>query len=229
MKVYPFLFLLLFLGNRRYKEIALSFLSAGLLTLASLAYITPSISYSWHGIGRGLKDYQEDVFMRIIAYAIPYDHSIFTVAKRLYASIAPSLPHMRIAVDAYLVTLALVGAVLCFGRMRHLPIVNQVLCLTLIQTFWPPSSFDYTLINLFIPFTLLTYSALEAPRQEHLATMMLLLGSLMAGMTELIYRRAGFGGQARACLSLVLLYFAVRFPIELTVGPHRPADLLAPV
>ena len=82
MKIYPFIFLGLYLLNRRFRPILLAAVIGIVSTLLGLRFLTPSILFSWHGVGDGLANYNAE-FATNIGIVFGYDHSVFTLVKAL--------------------------------------------------------------------------------------------------------------------------------------------------
>ena len=76
-----------------------------------------------------------------------------------------------------------------FLRIRHLPVINQVLCLCIAFILLPPVSYDYTLLHLYVPWGLLVMFAQEQQilRREvpGLTAAFVCLGILMAPLMNL--------------------------------------------
>jgi hypothetical protein len=86
--------------------------------------------------------------------------------------------------------------------------------LTLAATFLPPSSYDYTLIHIFLPGAMLVLMAIERRNEaiDGLNAVALCFAYLMAAETELVWHRTGFAGATKAVVFLVLFYLALRYP-----------------
>ena len=222
MKIYPFIFLGLYLVRRRVGPLVVSALTAVVLTLVSLRYLTPSILFSWHGIGDGLANYNVE-FEHFIPLTIGYDHSPFTLVK-FAARLVPFLQqHIRTLLHVYLAVAALTGITLFFTTIRKLPFTNQVFSLILAETFLPPSTYDYTLIHLFIPAAMLILFAIDQADRvvPGLNTMFLCLALLLGFETELIFHHQRLGGCFKALVFLVLFGLVLRFPLHGT-WPEDP-------
>jgi hypothetical protein len=216
MKIYPLIFLGLFLSHRQYRPITIALIVAGMLTIGSLAFLTPSISYSWHGISYGLNDYSIHVVQDLVPDAIGYDHSFFTVIKTLVGRILGRPDRIGLALHLYLAVAVVGGLALYFFRIRFLPVISQVFCFTLACTFLTPSSFDYTLLALYIPWAMLVIYAVRlegAPRHlPGLLAAFIGLALLIGADTELIAGHHRFGGQIKALVFPLVFFVALRYP-----------------
>ncbi len=216
LKLYPFIFIALFLPRRQYRQFALAFAVAALVTLAGLWLVDPDIRASWAGTQHGIARFSE---VYIVEYReLRFDHSLFALVKFL-----GTLRGRRIAVvnlqwglARYLPIAGLAGFVVWLLRIRHLPLINQVLCLTIATILLPPISYDYTLLHLYIPWALLVLYTLEMQHRfpRGLTAAFCSFAVLLAPETEFIWNGQSFGGQIKAVILLVLLLLALcyRFP-----------------
>ena len=222
MKIYPFIFLGLYLLNKRFGPVLLAALVGIVTTVLGLRFLTPSILFSWHGVGDGLANYNQE-FAHNIGIAFGYDHSVFTLVKALVFFV-PFLHHrLPTLLNLYYLAAAVTGTTLFFTRIRKLPFVNQVFALVLAETFLPPSTYDYTLIHLFLPTTMLILLAVEQRGSlvPGLRAMFLSLALILGFMTELIFHGQRFAGCVKATIFLVLFALVLRYPLHGT-WPENP-------
>ncbi len=225
MKLYPAIFLALLFTQRRYRQFAGGLVVAAAATLAGLWLVCPTLSVSWSGTLGGLEGFRQAYILRF--EQVGFDHSLFALAKGLWRlHTSTSLPPETLAtmLRLYLAAAALAAA-LYFLRIRHLPAVNQVLCLTIVSILLPPVSYDYTLIHLFVPLALLLVVAVEqrAYPMRGLSVALVLLAILMAPETEFIVRGNSLGGQVKALALVALLGVALHFRF-----PSRYDERLSP-
>ena len=104
-----------------------------------------------------------------------------------------------------------------------MPFVNQVFALVLAETFLPPSTYDYTLIHLLLPATMLILLAVEQRDRliPGLNAMFLSLAVIFGFMTELIFHGQRFAGCIRATTFLFLFGLILRYPLHGT-WPENP-------
>ena len=113
----------------------------------------------------------------------------------------------------YLAILALAGCVLFVTRIAKLPVVNQILALTVASILLPPVSYDYTLIHLYVPFALVVFAVLN--REDHSAPVLItfcLFAYLLSWQSEFILHGVRFGSQTKAVALLALLCVSVVYP-----------------
>jgi hypothetical protein len=219
MKLFPFVYLGLFLAKRRYSGMLTAVLTAIVVTLASLRYINPSIAFAWHGIGINLAYYQETVALAV-RQELGFDHSVFGLIKTLIASahLPAEATNLKPILRGYMAIAACGGVALFFLCIRHLPVINQVMCLCVASILLPPVSFDYTLLHLYIPWAMLVVFAVQ---QKHrftpgLTAVFLCFGVLMSIQTEVILDRRSYSGQIKALALVALMVLALKFPFPTT-------------
>jgi len=112
----------------------------------------------------------------------------------------------------YLIAAAIAGTALYFAVIRRLPMLNQVLALTLCAVLLPPLSADYTLLELLLPFGLLCLYAVEIrqPRRG-LAACFGCFAVLFAWETFLTIHYA-FDRPMRTLVLTLLLIIVLRAP-----------------
>ena len=218
IKIFPFLYLGLLLSRRRYLPIAVSLLFAVALTLVSLWIVYPDLRVSWTYIQAGVDNFRQ-VFMLHLREERGFDHSLFG----LYKNLAPHLPtpdRLARILSLYLLVAATAGIALYVLRIRKLPVINQLLALTVASILLPPTSFDYTLVHLYAPWVLLLFYLLHRYRQDPslrsaspaLAPTLLCFAVLFAPLTEFIVHGETIGGPIRAVALVLLFTLALVYP-----------------
>ena len=119
----------------------------------------------------------------------------------------------------YTITTALGGLVAYFARIRKLPFVNQVLCLTLATVMLPPVSFDYTLIHLYTPFALWALLLADRNGERRLLApgtqgVLLCFVILFSQVGEVILQGDRLGGQIKAVALLALFVLGLWYPLR---------------
>ena len=248
MKLYPFIFLGLPLARRQIArrqtarrqtarrqtarrqvaQIAFGLLVAAAFTVFSLWLEAPSIPYSWRRTNEGIASFHLGYVVGIRPEQA-FDHSLWGFA-RAFLPTHLSLHTMSASSDLYLLVVGVIGLFLYFWRIQHLPATNQVLCLTVAAICFMPVSFDYTLIHLYIPWTLLVLLAVDAASELRyvpgLAPAFLCFTVLCSPQTELIYHAATLEGRVKTVALVALLIVGLRFPFRF--GPNsRPSSFSA--
>jgi hypothetical protein len=234
MKIFPFIYLGLLLAKRKYREIAFSLAIAALTTITSLWLLGGNdIPATWRHIKTGIDTFRTVYMLVYRPREIGFDHSLFAIVK----CIVPTPPWGDVPASlltAYLATGALAGIALYFLKIRHLPLINQVLCLSVASILLPPVSYDYTLMHLYIPWAMLVLYAQQqtstvrnvaarispdsplrnvaAQNRPGLSAAFLLLAILFAPESEFIHAQIRFGGQIKAGALMALLLVGLKFP-----------------
>ena len=219
MKILPFAYLGLFLTRRHYRLIPVALLSVAAVTLPSLWLVYPHLGDSWHLTNLAVSKFRTTVTLGMF---IPeFDHSAFALLKRfLFRHI--SAHHLGVLLTAYSATVVILMLVLFFGRIRKLPVINQVLCLCVATVLLPPTSFDYTLMALYLPWALLVVFAILQDKKGQaspgLVPAMVCFAILFVPETEIIYHHLAAGGQIKALTLVALLYIGLRYRFPLTTS-----------
>ncbi len=222
LKLYPFIFLGLFLPRRRYGGFLLGLATFAAVTLVSLYFIGPTIAAAarWDAeqIAAFSKYYVGDV------WALGYDHSFFGLFK---AATLHWHPNYYAWARPFSIAVALLSVALYFLRIWSLPLPNQVLALSILSVTLAPLSFDYTLLNLYPAFAMLAVLAIQAQRRTaqvpSLSATMVLFALIFTPQSYIILDGVRYGAQLRAiCLiALLVLALTTRLP-ELELSAHAP-------
>lgn len=218
-KLYPVVYLGLFLARRRYRPILVGVLTASLSTVVGLWLMYPDISISFHQVQIGLQQFQSVFVHHIRPVEIGFDHSLFSVYKQICK---PNTERLQQIAPLYLLLAGVAGVVLFFTRIVRLPLANQVVLLTVATILLPPVSFDYTLLHLYTPlcFVLTLGPRLDTTKQGRL--ILLLFALLLAPLTEFIWHGERLEGQIKALLLLALFVAGLIWHFD---GSDLPASL----
>lgn len=223
MKIFPFVYLGLMLAKRKYREVVFAGIVAVGTTISSLWVVGPDILDSWHGILSGLAEYRSMYLLRFRPTEISSDHSLFAVYKRFTPHFPPP-EMMGHILTVYLALAALAVVALYFLRIRYLPIINQVLCFCVAYILLSPCCYDYTLMNLYVPWAMLVLFAQDQWSAKRtipgLAAAFVCLAVLVSPETEFIYRGVGFAGQIKAGILVVLMYIALKYRFGAAESPQ---------
>jgi len=219
MKIFPIILLGLLFSRRKYKQMVWGVGVAILADLGSLWLLGPSIAVAHRQIAHGIAMFQQIYVETTNKSMLICDHSLFALVKLLLIKFGrANAPHLlHIAVPIYLATAALTGLLFFFFVIRKLPFLNQVLILTLCAVSLPPTSFDYTLLHLAVPFALLSLYALDVWNAGDaipagLNAAMALFGLIFADL-NLFGMHGSLMGPTRAVAILVLLGTLLRHPL----------------
>ena len=233
MKIFPIIYLGLFLSKKQYRYALYTSLSAAGSTVVSLWLVCPEIAYSWHQTLMALTSFEHEYVVGIRPVEIGFDHSLFALLKLISTTLF-NVQDPQARLGLYLATVALVGIILFFLRIRYLPLTNQVLCLSVAAILLPPVSYDYTLLHLYPGLVLLISYALYRDRvspqetSKALWAALLLLAFLLSPESELIWHGIRYAGQLKALSLVALAFVSLRWPFE-APGLPEPSRQTPPI
>lgn len=210
IKMYPFVFIGLFLPQRRYREAALSVFTAALVSLVALRAMSSDIWYAFHWNRIQLEAFGK--YYAASPNSLGYDHSFFALVKyalvRWHVDIGP-------AVRPYTLIMAVICVVLYFSRIWRISPVNQILALSILSVTIAPTSYDYTLLSLYAALAILCVIAVETPAasQSRLIPFFFLFALVLTPESYAVLDGARLGGQLRAICLLALLVLALCKPL----------------
>jgi hypothetical protein len=227
MKIFPFVYFGLSIAKKQYRQAVFGFLVTGTSTAAAFWLVCPMLSQSVRGIQRGLDTFRESY---VVHYRIEngFDHSIFAFIKKVFPFLrsTDTLSHI---LPVYLACAACVGVVLFFVRIRHLAFANQVLCLCVASILLPPTSHDYTLLHLYVPWVLLIFVSLEQntirEKVSGLGAAFLCFAILFSPENEFLLHSSQFGGQIKAVVLVILMYIGLKYPFTATESLRSEPDI----
>jgi hypothetical protein len=216
LKIIPFLYLGLFLARRQYRLIFFALLVAAAVTLPSLWLVYPHISESLRLTNLAISKFRSVVTLRNYPQTT-FDHSLFGLIKEIsFRFVSPD--QLSEMLTAYSAISLFSFLVLYFTRIQRLPLINQVLCLCVATLILPPTSFDYTLLSLYLPWALLVLFAVQQGRKHEtvpgLSAAMVCFAMLFVPETEMILYHHSFAGQFKALVLIALFYIGVSYPFQ---------------
>lgn len=234
MKIFPLALLALLLSQRRYREFTGGIVVALAVTLASLSLLGPSIPEAQRQINAGLRIVTTADALALTSPGPDTNHSLYTVVREAVLLANHRHPHTSVPqpeLDAALLrpvyftylTLGGIAAVAAyFLRLRRLPMLNQILAITVCAVMLPPLSRDYTLLHLLVPLGLLClYTASQSQPVRGLAACFVCFALLFTAGTYLdfVYPLAA---QVRAASLLTLFVLLLVHPFA---SPYLDEDL----
>lgn len=214
LKIFPFVYLALLLSKKKYRELAFGVAVAVALNIFSLWALCPPITVAYRGLEAGFNSFRIHYALAFRPMETGFDHSLFGFIKRVAAlfHVYAMPPHV---LTDYLVATSVFGLALYFVRIRKLPFLNQALCLCVVSILLPPTSHDYTLLHLYVPWGLMVLYAIDRWKAgqsvEGLKWVFVCFAILVSAESELIFHW-GFSGQVKAIALAVLLVIALRKP-----------------
>lgn len=214
MKIFPFVYLALLLSKRKYRELASGIVFGAALYTVSLWAICPSLATANRGLAAGFDFFRVHYALAFRPIETGFDHSIFGFIKRVAAECHVYTMPPRV-LTGYLLVVSLVGLILYFARIKKLPLLNQALCLCIASILLPPTSHDYTLMHLYVPWGLIVLYAIERWKAgqsvDGLKWVFVCFAVLVSAESEFIFHW-GFSGQLKAIALVVLLVIALSKP-----------------
>ncbi len=217
-KLYPIVLLTLLLTKRRFRAFGLGLATFAIVSFFSMAYLGPSISIALRGSLRNIFGYQAVRTTEGSLHEFAANHSGF-----IPFSFIASVMGMN---NRNLTTLYYsCGAAIFIGvflvRLRRLPVLNQLLAVTIFMVILPPISYFYTLVHLYAPALALMLFAIRTEKRgisvRGLAGTILLFVPIFAAFTLFTYPTVFlFGGLIQSVLLLVLFLCSLQFRFEVT-------------
>jgi hypothetical protein len=220
IKPFPILFFLLLLWRLRVKEILAGAAAALVLNLAALAAIGPSIPAAYASMSTGVGNFYGTFATSYRLGDLAVDHSLFALFKQLVRAALrwpdPNQVGPRLAAygPVYFGLCAVLGLGSTIWFFRK-PFLNQLFAVVLLMLLLPFTSFDYTLIYLYLPWGLfLVCVACEGFPAKKSLGLLLPLALIFTPQTYLIVGSVTpVGAQIKALALLWLLAFAAIVPI----------------
>jgi len=213
-KFYPAVLLLLLLARRKFRAFAVGMLVFVVVTLLSTAYLGPDLATAWKGSLQNVFGYQLLRAAELSTREMNANHSWFLPVKLAAAIAGTSALKL---VKAYYVCGGLLFVAVFFGRLRKMPVANQLLGASIFMMAFPTISYFHTLVNLYAPLLVLFFLAIRADRAgvriAGLSTAILLFIPLFASFQLFTFPTAFlFCGVVQTILLLVLFLYAVQYP-----------------
>lgn len=219
LKYYPVLPILALLSLRAYKPLLLGVLVAGVTSVICLAYVDPAFA-EFLGNSKLSVSFMGNLYFSQMQFP-EYDHSLFMLYKTGYRWTKhwgdPSFVGSFSSLP-YLICAAALGVAVYFGRLRNLPVLNQLIGLTVCSVLLPPISYDYTLVSLLAPCALLCIYAATAWRLGQtirgLTPALMCFSLIFTWGTFLTFAHTRFAGQVRTIALLALLSVLLIYPFR---------------
>jgi hypothetical protein len=225
MKLYPIVLLMLLLPRRRYSAIMLGVITFVALTVLSLWWLGPTMSIAWHGALTGVFGYQGMRADEFSLRELAGNHSYFALVK-----VVAMVKHWSLAKATlpYYACGAVVMLVAYFGKLRKMPVANQLLALSVFMVSLPTVSYFHTLANLYAPLVVLMFVAIDAEKAgvelPGLTATIMVFVPLFTSWTVLTFQRVFlFAGLVQAMLLVGLFLCALQYPFAVDAGRRAEA------
>jgi hypothetical protein len=217
-KLYPIILLALLVAKLRWKAFILGIGAFLIGSIVSMAYMGPTMSEALKRSLRNIFEYQNARASEWSGHEFAANHSAFVPVK--FAALVAGRVTAPSA-NLYYLGGALIFVALFFGKVRKMPVINQVLVVTTFMVILPPISYFYTLVHLYAPFLMLVFLAIRAERAgmriRGLTGTILLFVPIFAAFTIFTYPKVFlFGGLIQAVMLIGLLLCAAQFPFDLS-------------
>jgi hypothetical protein len=215
-KLYPMILLALLLAKLRLRAFVLGMATFLVASIFSMEYIGPSMSLALRTSLRNVFAYQDVRTSQWNLHEFAANHSAFIPVRFVALIVGGAAMNLT---NLYYLFGGLVFIALFVGRVRKMPITNQVLVLTAFMVMLPPISYFYTLTHLYAPFLMLMFLAIQAERAgvriPGLLGTILLFVPIFASFTIFTYPKAFLlGGLIQALMLMSLLLRAIQFPFS---------------
>jgi hypothetical protein len=193
------------------------------VTLLSVMWLGPDLGTAWKGSLQNVFGYQQFRAAELSTREMNANHSWFLLVK--FAAAIAATSALKLVKGYYLVGGLLFLAVF-FGRLRKMPVANQLLGASVFMVALPTISYFHTLVNLYAPLLVLFFIAIRADRAgvkvPGLGTAILLFVPLFASFQLFTFPTFFlFCGILQAILLLVLFLYAVQYPFPEPVSETR--------
>jgi hypothetical protein len=224
MKIFPGVLLLLLLARKRYWDFGLAIAGVAVFSWGSLWLAGPTTARAAGGIADGLAYLRQVQIFDYKPIEISFDHSLFALVKQVcfravhdVARVNALLPHIYLVYG--LSAVAFFSAAYFFA-IRRLPVLNQLLALSAFSVLLPYVSYDYTLVNLFVPFAILIFvlaadaadGRLRLTRGKMLC-LLLPYAVIFTPQSYLVYHVVGYGAQVKTAALCAAIGAAIRIPL----------------
>ncbi|GFE58137.1 glycosyltransferase 87 family protein [Geobacter sp. AOG1] len=146
MKLYPGVFVVLYLAERKYRNIIVTACTTAVISLASAAMLNGGILHSLEGLRRNLAGFNTTYL--ITKEGLQHNSSLYGVIRM----IAKPLPQVQPFIDHYtVIALAFFVLVAAYIVLKEDILWKKVALLVFSMILLPQVSFDYKLIHLFVP------------------------------------------------------------------------------
>jgi len=161
-KIYPLLFLALLLQRGRVRYLIMGLVAAAGTTLAALWCLEPDVLDAWARISTGVAQWTVITTLDYPPFGIGPDHSLLGLLRQCTQG---AILHPAHALNLYLGTVGLITTAVFLLRVRGLPAANQTLYIACAAILLPPTSYDYTLVLMLIPWAWIVLLCTEQARR----------------------------------------------------------------
>jgi hypothetical protein len=212
-KLYPAVLLLLLLPRRKFRAFTVGVLVFVTVSLVSMMWLGPDLATAWKGSLRNVFGYQQLRAAELSTREMNANHSWFLLVK--FAAAVSGVSALKL-IKPYYVCGGLFFLAIFFGRLRKMPVANQLLGASIFMVALPTISYFHTLVNLYAPLLVLFFIAIRANkagvRVDGLSNAILLFIPLFASFQLFTFPTFFlFCGIMQTVLLLILFLYAVQY------------------
>lgn len=149
MKLYPGVFVILYLADRKYRNIIATACTTAVVSLSSAAVLNGGILHSLEGLRRNLAGF--NITYLITKDGLQHNSSLYGVIRM----IAKPLPQVQPLIDHYtVIALAFFVVMVIYIVVKEDTLWKKAALLVFSMVLLPQVSFDYKLVHLFLPLML---------------------------------------------------------------------------
>jgi hypothetical protein len=213
-KLYPAILLLLLLPRRKFRAFAVGVLVFVAVSVLSMMWLGPDVATAWKGSLQNVFGYQLFRAAELSTREMNANHSWFLPVK--FAAAGSGVSALKL-IKPYYVCGGLLFLAVFFGRLRKMPVANQLLGASICMVALPTISYFHTLVNLYAPLLVLFFIAIRADRAglrvNGLSTAILLFIPLFASFQLFTFPTFFlFCGIVQTILLFILFLFALQYP-----------------
>jgi hypothetical protein len=227
MKYFPAVLFALLLSRRKWRQTAYGIGVAVMSTVASCWIMGTTLADAFHRQASQLESLRDWWVLVDFPNEIGFQHSLFSVIRQISVVFNWAPEQLRAAYSIYFAVTAAGGLILYFLVVRKLPILNQILALTVCCVLLPAWSADYTLLHLYVPWALIVLWAVDHGNEMGPKVLLLLLPFTLA-FTPQPYLNVGVrgvSGQLKAVVLLILLVTSLYVPLrDASLDSDWPTD-----
>ncbi len=210
MKYFPLIYFALPLAQKKFRDVAIVLLTFAVSLIGSEWYLGPSVRFVSKGLQLQTQIFEDFYVYHFHPLESGIDHSLFGLLKYGIFNYG-RLDWLPRFAPGYLISVALIGGLLWLIRIRKLPLINQILALSVASVLLPPVSHDYTLMHLYAPWAMLVLLLLKQ-RQKGMALAFACFAVLFTPQSFLILNDIRIAGQLKALVLLVLFATTLWYP-----------------
>lgn len=217
LKIYPLILFALFLSRKKSRFFAWGCAYFAIISVLSMWFVGPTISAAFAGSRSGVGGFVSTYAQAVRMKEVGYDHSLLAPIKIVGFVLAHRAGTLSFLVVPYLLVAGSAALVVFFARAKYLPMTNQLLVLFAFMVLLPPVSYDYTLVHLYGPWSLLVIAAMCSARKgtplPGLGALMLCFAVLFTPQTYIYYHWIHANGTIKAAALIALIVTALKHPI----------------